>query len=88
MRDLSRASEDMKILDKQLRQRLNGFLLRHGRIYNGRGRWTQAHWCWAGRATRRRSARPSRRAGETVAERIVPDRSLGGADEGSQLAYM
>ena len=46
MRDLSRAREDMKILDKQLRQRLNGFLLRHGRIYSGRGRWTQAHWRW------------------------------------------
>ena len=46
MRDLSRAREDMKILDKQLRQRLSGFLLRHGRIYNGRGRWTQAHWRW------------------------------------------
>jgi hypothetical protein len=46
MRDLSRAHEDMKILDKQLRQRLNGFLLRHGRIYSGRGRWTQAHWRW------------------------------------------
>ena len=46
MRDLSRAREDMKILDKQLRQRLNGFLLRHGRIYTGRSRWTQAHWRW------------------------------------------
>lgn len=46
MRDLSRAREDMKILDKQLRQRLNGFLLRHGRSYSDRGRWTQAHWRW------------------------------------------
>jgi len=46
MRDLSRAREDMKIIDKQLRQRLNGFLLRQGRIWPGRGRWTQAHWRW------------------------------------------
>jgi transposase len=46
LRDLSRAREDMKIVDKQLRQRLNGFLLRHGRHYQGRGRWTQAHWRW------------------------------------------
>ena len=46
MRDLSRAREDMKILDKQLRQRLSGFLLRHGRIYSGRERWTQAFWRW------------------------------------------
>ena len=34
MRDLSRAREDMKILDKQLRQRLSGLLLRRGRIYS------------------------------------------------------
>jgi transposase len=46
MRDLSRAREDMKIIDKQLRQRLNGFLLRQARIYSGRSRWTQAHWRW------------------------------------------
>jgi transposase len=46
LRDLSRAREDMKIVDKQLRQRLSGFLLRHGRRFAGRGRWTQAHWRW------------------------------------------
>ena len=46
LRDLSRAREDLKILDKQLRQRLSGFLLRHGRRYAGRGRWTQAYWRW------------------------------------------
>ena len=46
MRDLSRAREDMKILDKQLRQRLNGFLLRHSRIYEGKRLWTQAYWRW------------------------------------------
>ena len=46
LRDLSRAREDMKIHDKQLRQRLSGFLLRHGRIYEGKQRWTQAFWRW------------------------------------------
>ena len=46
VRDLSRAREDMKILDKQLRQRLSGFLLRHGRVYAGRRHWTQPHWRW------------------------------------------
>ena len=46
LRELSRAREDMKIHDKQLRQRLSGFLLRHGRIYEGKQRWTQAFWRW------------------------------------------
>ena len=42
VRDLSRAREDLKILDQQLRQRLNGFLLRHSRIYEGKRLWTPA----------------------------------------------
>ena len=46
VRDLSRAREDLKILDQQLRQRLNGFLLRHGRIYEGKRLGTQAYWRW------------------------------------------
>ena len=46
IRDLSRAREDLKIIDKQLRQRLNAFLLRHGKIYKGKQRWTQAHSRW------------------------------------------
>ena len=46
MRDLSRAREDMKIVDRQLRQRLSGFLLRHGRSYPGKKAWTQAYWRW------------------------------------------
>ena len=46
MRDLSRAREDMKSVDRQLRQRLSGFLLRHGRIYAGKRPWTQAYWRW------------------------------------------
>jgi transposase len=46
MRDLSRAREDMKIVDRQLRQRLSGFLLRHGRRYTGKQAWSQAYWRW------------------------------------------
>ena len=46
VRDLSRAREDLKIVDKQMRQRLNAFLLRHGKVYEGRQRWTQAHFRW------------------------------------------
>ncbi len=46
MRDLSRAREDMAILGKQLRQRLAGFPLRHGRRYSGRRLWTHACWPW------------------------------------------
>lgn len=46
MRDLSWAREDLKTVDRQLRQRLSGFLLRHGRIYMGRQRWSQAWWRW------------------------------------------
>ena len=46
MRDLSRAREDMKTVDRQLRQRLSGFLLRHQRTYTGKQPWTQAYWRW------------------------------------------
>lgn len=46
MRDLSRAREDMKSLELKARQRLSAFLLRHGKVYGGKSRWTQAHWRW------------------------------------------
>jgi len=29
-----------------VKQRLNSFLLRHGRVHGGRSRWTQAHFRW------------------------------------------
>lgn len=45
MRDLMRARSDMKAMELQARQRLNAFLLRHGRIHSGR-RWTKAHQRW------------------------------------------
>lgn len=47
MRDLTRAREDMKHLERQSKQRLNAFLLRHGQNYtSGKSKWTQAHWRW------------------------------------------
>ena len=47
MRDLTRAREDMKGLERITKQRLNAFLLRYSRIYqSGKSRWTQAHFRW------------------------------------------
>jgi transposase len=46
LRDLMRAREDMKHLQKQAKQRLLAFLLRHGRRYNGKDNWTQMHYRW------------------------------------------
>lgn len=47
MRDLTRAREDMKHLERQSRQRLSAFLLRHGKNYDaGKSKWTQAYFRW------------------------------------------
>jgi len=46
LRDLTRAREDMKHLQRQVKQRLLAFLLRHGKRYSGKSRWTQAHSRW------------------------------------------
>lgn len=46
LRDLTRAREDMKHLQKQAKQRLLAFLLRHGKRYDGKSTWTQAHYRW------------------------------------------
>lgn len=46
LRDLTRAREDMKHLQSQAKQRLLALLLRHGRRYDGKSRWTQAHYRW------------------------------------------
>jgi len=47
MRDLTRAREDMKHLERQSKQRLNAFLLRHGQHYvPGKSKWTQSYWRW------------------------------------------
>jgi transposase len=47
IRDLTRAREDMKHLERQARQRLCAFLLRHGQRYDSKkSKWTQAYWRW------------------------------------------
>lgn len=46
MRDLSRAREDFKQMETKARQRLGAFLLRNGKIYAGKSKWTQAYWQW------------------------------------------
>lgn len=46
IRDLTRIREDMKAAERHLRQRLGAFLLRHGKHFGGRSRWTQAHFRW------------------------------------------
>ena len=46
IRDLERAREDFKHAERRVKQRLAGFLLRHGRVYTGGRRWTQAHYRW------------------------------------------
>jgi len=47
IRDLTRAREDMKAMERQARQRLNAFLLRHSKTYDsGKSKWTQAHFRW------------------------------------------
>ena len=46
LRDLTRAREDMKHIQLQAKQRLLGFLLRHGKRFEGKDHWTQAHFRW------------------------------------------
>ncbi len=46
MRDLIRAREDMKGMERRSRQRLGGFLLRHDKVYAGRCKWTRAYFGW------------------------------------------
>ena len=47
VRDLTRAREDTKALERQAKQRLSAFLLRHGRLYAaGKTKWTKAHGEW------------------------------------------
>ena len=46
LRDLTRAREDMKHMQRQGKQRLQAFLLRHRKRYGGKSNWTQAHFRW------------------------------------------
>jgi transposase len=46
VRDLVRCREDFVGLQHQIRQRVSSFLLRQGRLYPGKGAWTQGYWRW------------------------------------------
>jgi len=46
MRDLVRAREDAVRAARVSRQLLGGFLLRHGKRYEGKSRWSKAHMHW------------------------------------------
>ena len=46
MRDLTRAREDAKGLEKRAKQRILAFLLRQGYRYSGRSPWSGAHFRW------------------------------------------
>ncbi|MBL8519461.1 MAG: IS110 family transposase [Betaproteobacteria bacterium] len=46
LRDLVRARGDQKGIERRARQQLQAFLLRHGHRYDGKTRWTQAHYRW------------------------------------------
>lgn len=46
LRDLSRAREDAVCARQKARQQLASFLLRHGRVYQGKTTWTNQHRRW------------------------------------------
>lgn len=46
LRDLTRAREDMKGLQRQARQRLSAFLLRQGPRFPGKCKWTKTYFRW------------------------------------------
>jgi transposase len=46
MRDLVRARINAMEMVKKYRQHLQGFLLRHGRVYQGKTHWTKTHIKW------------------------------------------
>ena len=46
MRDLERWRDDAKRAERTARHQLSKFLLRHGRIYDGKGAWTGMHLDW------------------------------------------
>jgi transposase len=46
MRDLERSRDDAKRAERTARHQLSKFLLRHGRIYEGKTAWTGMHLAW------------------------------------------
>lgn len=72
MRDLVRAREDTVHTRRRARQRINSFLLRHGRSYpHGKKNWGARHRRWL-----------AEQAFDRVAQRITLEEYLGAADDG------
>ncbi len=46
MRDLTRAREDARSVERKAKQRILAFLLRHGYRYSGKTPWSKAHFRW------------------------------------------
>ena len=46
MRDLVRAREDAKSVERRAKQRTAAFLLRHGHRYPGKTTWGRSYWRW------------------------------------------
>lgn len=46
MRDLERARDDAKKAERVARHQLDKFLIRHGRRFSGKTRWSQRHFAW------------------------------------------
>lgn len=46
MRDLTRAREDAKSVERRAKQRTAAFVLRHGHRFSGKTTWGQGHWRW------------------------------------------
>jgi len=51
LRDLSRSRDAAKRAERTARHQLSKFLLRKGRIFEGKSHWTLAHWAWIKRQT-------------------------------------
>jgi transposase len=46
MRDLTRAREEVRAVERKAKQRILAFLLRHGYRYSGKTPWSRAHFRW------------------------------------------
>ncbi|MFZ5447552.1 MAG: IS110 family transposase [Thermodesulfobacteriota bacterium] len=46
MRDLTRAREDAKSVERRAKQRTAAFLLRHGHRFSGKTTWGRGYWRW------------------------------------------
>jgi transposase len=46
LRDLARAREDARAVERKAKQRILAFLLRHGYRYGGKTPWSRAHFRW------------------------------------------